>query len=366
MSQIVGKPVRLQIMRWDEHGYDNYGEPRLMDITGGVDANGNIVAIDHRAFTLAGLSARNTIQTQLGLPGGTPGLGIAGTSVNGAQYTIPNWRVSVRTPPQMDGGYFKTSKLRAPHSTQAAFGAEQLIDELAYAAKMDPVAFRRQNIQTANSHPQADFRWNGLYDYSHVASNKTRWLAVLDAVATASKWQPRVAASNVSNANVVTGRGVGLAGHGNGSVKICYAACVADIEVNKKTGSIVVKHLYTSMDFGLVINPDLVLNQVEGQAMMAVSKVLMEEVRFDKKAVTSLDWVTYPILRFKDHPTFTHVTINRPDITPGPASEELMPPVAAAIANAFFDATGVRIRRAPLTPGRVRATLAAAKARTYK
>jgi CO/xanthine dehydrogenase Mo-binding subunit len=108
------------------------------------------------------------------------------------------------------------------------------------------------------------------------------------------------------------------------------------------------------------------MNQQIGQSMMAVSKALMEEVRFDKKAVTSLDWVTYPILRFKDHPTYKHVTINRPDITPGPASEELMPPIVAAIANAFFDATGVRIRRAPMTPARVRATLAAARAGTYK
>jgi CO/xanthine dehydrogenase Mo-binding subunit len=97
-----------------------------------------------------------------------------------------------------------------------------------------------------------------------------------------------------------------------------------------------------------------------GQAVQSTSRVLHEEVRFDRKAVTSLDWVSYPVLRFKDHPKHTHVVISRPDQGTGPSSEELMPTVGAAIGNAVFDATGVRIRQAPLTPGRVRAALKAA------
>jgi CO/xanthine dehydrogenase Mo-binding subunit len=360
MSQIVGAPVRLQAMRWDEHGYDNYGQPQLMDIRAGVDTNGNIVAFEHTNMSLAANGSTYTTQRLLGLPNPDPGATSAPWCVAGCQYTIPNWRVTGKTLPQLNGGYFKTSKLRSPESTQAAFGAEQVIDELAYLAKMDPVAFRRQNIQTANTHPQANFLWNGLYDYSSVASNKERWLTVLNAVAQAANWQPKVAASNISSETVVTGRGVGLGGHGNGAQKVCYAACVADIEVNKKTGKITAKHLYTGQDYGLVIGPDLVMNQALGQSMMAVSKVLHEEVQFDTRSVTSLDWVTYPILRFKDHPSYTHVIINRPNITPGPSSEELMAPVVAAIANAFFDATGVRMQSAPMTPARVRAALKAA------
>jgi nicotinate dehydrogenase subunit B len=360
MSQIVGKPVRLQAMRWDEHGYDNYGQPQLMDIRAGIDANGKIVAFEHTNMSLAANGSTYTAQRLMGLPNPAPGATSAPWCVAGCQYTIPNWRVTGKTLPQLDGGYFKTSKLRSPESTQAAFGAEQVIDELAHAAKMDPVAFRRQNIQTANTHVQANFLWNGLYDYSNVASNKDRWLAVLNAATQASDWQPRVAASRLSNTDVVTGRGIGLGGHGNGAQKVCYAACVADIEVNKMTGRIIAKHLYTAQDYGLVIGPDVVMNQALGQSRMAVSKVLHEEVRFDTKAVTSLDWVTYPILRFKDHPNYTHVIISRPDITPGPSSEELMAPIVAAIANAFFDATGVRMRSAPMTPARVRATLNAA------
>jgi nicotinate dehydrogenase subunit B len=360
MSQVVGKPVRLQAMRWDEHGYDNYGQPQLMDIRGGVDANGKIVAFEHTNLSLSANGSTYTVQRQLGLPNPNPGATSAPWCVAGCQYTVPNWRVTGKTLPQLNGGYFKTSKLRSPESTQAAFGAEQVIDQLAYAAKMDPIAFRRLNIQTSNTHPQANFLWNGSYDYWNVASNKDRWLAVLDAVASSSKWQPRVSGSSLSQETVVTGRGVGLGGHGNGAQKVCYAACVADIEVNKKTGKVVAKHLYTAMDYGLVVGPDLVMNQGIGQAMMAVSKILHEEVRFDTKAVTSLDWVTYPILRFKDHPGITHTIINRPAITPGPSSEELMAPIVAAIANAFFDATGVRMKSAPLTPVRVRAALRAA------
>jgi CO/xanthine dehydrogenase Mo-binding subunit/aerobic-type carbon monoxide dehydrogenase small subunit (CoxS/CutS family) len=360
MSQIVGKPVRLQAMRWDEHGYDNYGQPQLMDIRAGIDANGKIVAFEHTNLSLAANGSTYTVQRLLGIPGPNPGATSPPWAVAGAQYAVPNWRVTGKTLPQLNGGYFKTSKLRAPESTQAAFGAEQVIDELARAANMDPIAFRRLNIQTANTHSQANFLWTGRYDYSSVASNKDRWLTVLNAVAEASNWQPKVSGSKLSSATVVTGRGVGLGGHGNGAAQLCYACAVADIEVNKKTGKIVVTRLYTGMDYGLIVGPDLVMNQGVGQSMMAVSKVLHEEVRFDTKAVTSLDWVTYPILRFKDHPTYKHVIINRPDITPGPSSEELMPPIVAAIANAFFDATGVRIRQAPLTPARVRAVLKAA------
>ena len=127
--------------------------------------------------------------------------------------------------------------------------------------------------------------------------------------------------------------------------------------MNRETGRIAVDHVYTAQDYGLVINRDLVENQATGMTIMAVSRLLSEEVTFDERAVTSLDWDSYPILRFEEAPEVTNITISRPDITPGPASEELMPPVAAAVANAVFDATGVRMTRAPLTPSRVRDAL---------
>jgi CO/xanthine dehydrogenase Mo-binding subunit len=211
-----------------------------------------------------------------------------------------------------------------------------MFDELAHAANMDPVAFHRLNIST---------------------SNTALWLAVLDAVTQAANWQPKIAASKLSEANVVAGRGIALGARG---FTPGLGAAVADVEVNKKTGKIVVTHVYTAQDYGVVIGPDLVANQATGMTMHAISRLLMEQARFDKNGVTSLDWVSYPTLRFKEHPNHTHVIITRPDQPTAPSSEEIMPTIAGAVANAVFDATGVRMRQAPLTPARVRATLKAA------
>jgi nicotinate dehydrogenase subunit B len=358
MSQITGRPVRMQFMRRDEHGWDNHGMPQLMDVRAGADADGRITALDYRIIQLPFPVATYTVEQLAGQPLLEPQqTWNPSTDVTGSQYTIPNWRLEASTLPLVNTGYLKTDFLRSPIAIGAAFAVEQAIDELAHLAQIDPVEFRRRNVQTENSHPQANFLWLNFYDFSHVASNKERWLAVLDAVAQAAGWQPRVAASSLSDDEVVRGRGVALGGTGSGAYSITYAAAAADIEVNKATGKITVQHVYTAQDYGLVINPDLVANQAEGMAIQAVSRLVMEKVRFDERAVTSLDWSSYPILRFADAPKVTHVPIIRPEITPGPASEELMPAVSAAVANAFFDATGVRITTAPLRPERVRAAL---------
>ena len=179
-----------------------------------------------------------------------------------------------------------------------------------------------------------------------------------------------MAASNLSSANVVTGRGVAFGRYAN-----CRVAAVADIEVNKKTGKITVKHVFVAPDAGLAIYPDG-LREQRGWARSAGRRAgrSSSSVVFDKKRVTSLDWVTYPIMRFKDAPKITLEALSGPTCRstirprslpaargrPAPASRGLVP-VPPAIANAFFDATGVRIREAPMTPGRVRAVLAAAK-----
>src|SRR5262249_21176983 len=134
---------------------------------------------------------------------------------------------------------------------------------------------------------------------------------------------------------------------------------VADVEINKRTGAIVVKHVYAAMDCGLAVNPALVENQIEGQVIQSVSRVLKEEVRFDRTGVTSLDWVSYPILRFAEHPQVTPVLVQRLDEPSSGAGEEVMGATAAAVANAVFDATGVRLREYPMTPQRVLAALGA-------
>ena len=212
-------------------------------------------------------------------------------------------------------------------------------------AGMDPVAFRLQNVATTKT------------------DSAQRWHNVLTNVAKDAKWQPKVAASNLSSANVVTGRGVAF-----GYFTNTMTCCIADIEVNKKTGKIVAKQLHIAGDAGLIAYPDGSENNEMGAAMQGLSRALYEVVSFDKKGVTSLDWVTYPMVRFKDAPMIHVHGLTRTDVPDpaGPGSrttgsgEPALAPVPAAVANAFFDATGVRIRQSPMTPGVVRAVLKAA------
>ena len=181
-----------------------------------------------------------------------------------------------------------------------------------------------------------------------------RWMAVMTAAAQSANWQPKVAASNLSDANVVTGRGISV------TAETVYGAVVADITVNKKTGKVVVNHIYAAQENGFTVGPDLVQNQMSGSVNQATSRVLFEEMAFNTQRLTGLDWVTYPILRFKDHPNVTTTLIQRTDLPNQGAGESLSPTPPPAIANAFFDATGVRMRQAPLSPARVRAALKAA------
>jgi CO/xanthine dehydrogenase Mo-binding subunit len=349
MSALTGKPVRVQFMRWDEHGWDNYGPAQMTDIRAGIDAKGNITAFE---FTALGIPYWTTppAQQQVGAGTGTNGgaafatTGPLDTTISGSQYNIPTWRVIGKSLPLQDT-YFKVSFLRAPNAPQSTFAAEQAVDELAYMAKMDPVAFRLQNVAT----PATD--------------SAQRWRNVLTNVAKDANWQPKVAASNLSSANVVTGRGISFGFYSN-----TMTCCVADIEVNKKTGKIVVKTLHTTGDPGLIAYPEGSENNEEGAAVQGVSRAIVEEVTFTDKQVTSLDWVTYPMLRFKDSPVVHIHGLSRTDVPDpaGPGSrttgsgEPALSPVAAAIANAFFDATGARIREAPMSPARVRAVLKAA------
>jgi CO/xanthine dehydrogenase Mo-binding subunit len=343
MSALVGKPVRVQFMRWDEHGWDNYGPAQLTDIRAGIDAKGKLIAFE---FTALGIPYWTTPAT-LQQVGGKPvfsSLSHVDTTISGEQYAIPNRRVIGKSLPLKDT-YFKVTYLRSPDAPQSGFAAEQAIDELAHLANMDPVAFRLLNIATPATDPAQ------------------RWKNVLVNAAKDAGWKPKVAASNLSSANVVTGRGVAFGHYSN-----TMTCCVAEIEVNKKTGKIRVKQLHIAGDAGLIVYPAGSENNEEGAAVQGVSRALFEQVNFNGKQVTSLDWVLYPMLRFKDAPAVSIHGLSRTDV-PDPSGhgsattgsgEPALPPVAPAIANAFFDATGVRIREAPMTPARVRGVLGAA------
>ncbi len=346
LSQLAGKPVRLQFMRWDEQGWGNYGPAGMFDVRAGVDASGKFVGFDVTEIGTPGYPTFPTEQ-QVGMPVGK--VGNAGTTRrlaefmgNGAQgneaqlYAIPNYRLTVKTVPLLNN-YFKTDALRAVWDPQTFFALEQVVDDLAHAMNMDPIAFRVQNIPSATA---------------------ARWGRVIDALTKMSGYKPKVSASSLSDANVVTGRGVSLLPHVE-----ALTGVVADIELNKKTGKIVAKHIYAVQDVGLGINPGLLDNQAMGNSIMTTSRALLEEVPFNNQRVTGVDWVTYPILRFKDAPNVTVAHVQSTDHVSTGAGENTTAATVAALANAFFDATGVRVHEAPMTRGRVRAVLDAAGAR---
>jgi nicotinate dehydrogenase subunit B len=325
LSQLAGQPVRLQFMRWDEHGWDNYGPAHVGEIRAAADAAGRIVAYQYDGWHHNWSAVETSTQLALGTPPAEWRLGAA-QQVNpadcGGMYDIPSVRLVNHQVPGLK--YLKGAWLRSPLDLSFSFASEQTIDELAHMCGMDAYEFRKRNIKS------------------------DRWMGVLDAVARAAKWEPRPPATRVSDAKIVRGRGIGLGTH-----LTSFGGAVAEIEVNKDIGQVAVKHLYGAIDAGLAVNPAFIENQISGQLVQTASRMLHEEVTFDTTNVTSLDWSTYPILRFEECPEVTPIVVQRFDQKSTGAGEEVMAAAAGAIANAFFDATGVHMREFPLTPVRV-------------
>jgi CO/xanthine dehydrogenase Mo-binding subunit len=346
MSQAVGAPVRVQLMRWDEIGWTRNGPAALMDARGGIDSQGNLVAIDLTAIYPQYVSTSWPTSVLAGASLPAPTFLVP----NGSEpmYNLSNHRYTVKLI-QITGNWVTGSALRSVGAHASTFATEQLVDELAHAAKMDPVAFRIQNIVHGN-----DFTKRQHQD---------QLLALLNAVTKAANWKPRVSASELSDANVVRGRGVAWQDSYN-ALAMGQTAVIADVEVNKKTGKVTVKHAYHATGADLAVYPGGIANQISGATIMAASWTLTEQLRFSRTRVASGDFVTYPILRFKDAPKVTPIVIqwNKYSNTPYAAGigESGVVAVPAAIANAFFDATGVRMRTAPFTPARVRTALKAA------
>ena len=357
LSYLAGAPVRLQFMRWDEQGWDHYAPAQLMDVRGGVDSSGNVVGTDFSHFSIQ-FYGSEAGQQQLGAAPAPLGFNFIDATNMGAQYKTPNQRVTLKQLPLLNL-YFSTSFMRAPLAPASVFGYEQMMDELAHAANMDPVAFRLQNMTSNVSEAQrgVPLTWD-------------RWKNVLTEAAKLSSWQPKVANSVKQTGNIRTGRGVALGGFAG-----TMAGIVADVSVNMKTGKITATHLYGAQDTGLSVYLGGVENQAVGSMTQGLSRALYEQLVFNNSNVTSLDWVTYPILRFKDAPKLDFSVIQRTDIpADGSATSSVAnvgvlatgsgepptAPIAAAVANGFFDATGVRIRQAPMTPARVRGALKAA------
>ncbi len=282
MSQLAGKPVRLQFMRWDELGWDNFGPAHVGQVRAAADASGKLIAYEYEGWQHGWSNTEVTSQLTGAPIAEWPGGAVQGVSALncGGMYDVANLRLLNHKLPAAE--YLKGGWLRSPLDLSFSFASEQAIDQLAYLLEMDPHEFRQRNIKDA------------------------RWRGVLDAVAQAAKWIPRRAASPLSDGKIVTGRGIGVGTH-LGS----YGAAVAEIEVNKETGKVLAKHLYGAIDAGQVVNPGNVEAQICGQLVQAASRMFKEEVTFNTTNVTSLDWNRYPVLRFDECPQVTPVVVQR-------------------------------------------------------
>ncbi len=337
LSKVTGRPVRVQGMRADGTAWDPKGAACVHRARAALDASGKVIAYEFIAKgfsrvnittnesdprdSLTGMALRMPLKPELGL--GVP----AESYEFGAKLLA--WEV---IGPLLDRcSPLRTGHMRDPMGPEIHFGSEQFIDELAAAAGEDPVAFRLKYITTP------------------------RDAAVVEAAAQKAKWQPRPVGNRQRTGDVLHGRGIAYAQRDQTIV-----AVVAEIDVYPADGRIWARRFTVAHDCGLIVNPRGLQQTIEGNVVQGVSRTLFEEVRFDRQSVTCVDWGTYPILEMRDAPeSIDVVLINRKDVAPSGAGEPTMRCVPAAIANAFFDATGVRMRRAPLTAERVKAALGA-------
>ena len=329
LARAVGKPVRVQWMRQDEHGWEPKGPAMLIDLRGAVDGQGKVLAWDYHVWTPThttrpGGMAANLLPGQLVEPAPPPARnGYVGGDRNArTNYSFANQHVTAHWLPNSP---LRPSALRSLGAMANAFANESFMDELAYAAGVDPVEFRLRHL----ADPRAQ--------------------AVVRAAADKSGWSPHTAPAKSG-----TGRGVAYSQYENNEA---YVATVAEVSVDPNDGRVRVNRVVTAHDCGLIINPDGLTNQIEGNVIQATSRALLEQVTFDQSRVTSLDWHSYPILRFPDIPTVEVVLINHPDQPAFGAGEPSTLTVAPVIANAIYDATGARVRDIPLTAERVKAVL---------
>jgi CO/xanthine dehydrogenase Mo-binding subunit len=222
----------------------------------------------------------------------------------------------------------RTSNLRAPGDLARSFASESAVDEIASSFGVDPVAFRLRYL------------------------NEPRIVDVLNAATSRAKWAPRPSPAPSAIGGIATGRGVAVANRGG-----TMTAAVAEVEVDRTSGKVTVKRITLAQDCGLIVNPDGATNQIEGNVIQGVSRALLEEVKFDASGIKSLDWMSYPVIRFPDIPKIDVILVNRPEMQALGGGEPSLVPVPAAIANAIFDATGARLREIPMTPDRVLAAL---------
>jgi nicotinate dehydrogenase subunit B len=354
LAKELGKPVRVQWMRQEETAWDTKGPAFTVKMRGALDAQGNLVALDFEARAAdhnhLGYNEPDTVLiAQLAnMRRAQPARG--GAATPSEMYAIPNRRTiqHVVGLPLVWETPIRTGNLRDPNGPQVTFASESFIDELAAAAKADPLEFRLK-LLTAATTDDSGFK-------------RARSIATIKAAAEKYGWKPRPYPQPRASGDILTGRGIAYTFRSQTVV-----AQIADVEVNRRTGRVWVKRIVCAQDCGLVVNPEALKRVIEGGTLYALSRALHEEVTFDTEKVTSVDWVTYPTLTHADTPETIDVVLvngdpnpNRPDLPHYGAGETVCKSLIAAVANAIYDATGVRLRRVPFRNARVLAALKAA------
>ena len=354
LAKEIGRPVRMQWTREEESVWDTKGPAFTFRLRGGLDAQGELIALDYDAqsadYNHVGYNEVETvlISQLMGTRRARPNRGRAGTPTE--MYAIPNRRMTsqvVRLPSIWETP-LRTGNLRDPNGPQVTFASESFIDELAAAANADPVEFRLKLLGGA-SDDDSGFK-------------RARSIATIRAAADAYGWDTRPSPKPRGAETILTGRGIAYSFRSQTVV-----AEIAEVEVDRDTGHVWVKRLVCAHDCGLVINPEGLRRTIEGGMMHSLSRALHEEVQFDTDKVTSVDWLSHPSLRHGDTPEEIEVVMvngdpnpDRSDLPHYGAGEAVCKPLIAAVANAIYDATGVRLRRAPFRDERVLAALEAA------
>ena len=340
LSEAAGKPVRVQWMREDMTAWGTKGPAVVCDLAAALDAQGEVTSVQFTSRAFSGGEthfrpgdAGNYLGAQLtGIPNTTGVDEFAQWGVESPPYSFQNILATAHVIPAFhdSASPLRTTHLRDPEGPATSFAAESFMDEIAAAAGADPIEFRFKHLED----PRAK--------------------AVLTAAAQKAGWDTRPSPKKgAAGGDIATGRGVGLSTR-NGT----YVGTVAEVEVNRKTGAVRVTRFVCAHDCGLIINPEALRTTIEANLIQSLGRGLKEEVTFDRSNVTSVDWITYPVARASDVPDRVEIVlINHPELPSSGAGEPSSRATAAAIANAIFDATGARVRQAPLTPARVKAAL---------